>query len=105
MPATARLIAAMPATASRQRAEQLSKVASTASCVMTVTSSSPSWRCFSASSDLRLGGRDGLAAAASIRMRNSVLELNMACASATGTMTNLVGVHAQALRRSAPARR
>ncbi len=63
MPATARLIAAMPATPSVSVPSSLSKVASIASCVMTVTSCSPSWRCWMISRHLALGRLDGVAVA------------------------------------------
>ncbi len=49
MPATTRLIDAMPASVSVSAVRMPSKVASTASCVMTVTSSSPWWRALSVS--------------------------------------------------------
>ena len=87
MPATARLIAAMPATASVSAPSRRSKVASTASCVMTVTSSSPSWRSLMISVACALADSIVSRPVASIRMRKSVLLLNIACASDTGTKT------------------
>ncbi len=88
MPATARLIAAMPPTARVRAPSSRSKVASTASWVMTVTSSSPPWRCLRISLTCAFAAGMASRLRASTMMRNRVLELNMACASATGTMTS-----------------
>ncbi|MPN10167.1 hypothetical protein SDC9_157462 [bioreactor metagenome] len=88
MPATARLIAAIPATARVSAPSSLSKVARTASWVITVTSSSPRWRCLRSSSDCVRAAGMASRLLASIRMRKRVLELNIAWARETGTMTS-----------------
>ena len=88
MPATARLMAAMPATPRVSAPSSLSKVASIASWVITVTSCSPSWRVWMISVTWRLAGSIASRLRASTRMRNSVLVLNIACASDTGTMAS-----------------
>ena len=88
MPATARLIAAMPATPRVSVRSNLSKVVKTESWVITVTSSSPRWRWRKVASVASRASGMASRLLASIRIRNSVLELNIACARATGTMTS-----------------
>ena len=87
-PATARLIAAMPPTAMVNAVRMRSKVASTASWVMTVTSFSPLWRanriCSASCCACPMLSR--LLASTSTRNRPEVL--NNWCADATGMMTS-----------------
>ena len=87
MPATARLMAAIPATVKVSARRMRSKVASTASWVMMVTSSSPSWRSriVSRTRDLALARASRVRA--STRTRNSDSVLNNASADATGITT------------------
>ena len=87
MPATARLMAAMPATARVRARRMRSNVASTASWVITVTSRSPSWRSRMISSTSSLAYRICSRLFASTSTRNSASVLNSACAAASGTMT------------------
>ncbi len=88
IPATARLMAAIPATPSVSAPSSLSKVASTASWVMTVTSSSPSWRVLMMDATCALASGMASRLLAATSTRKSVLLLNMACANATGTNTS-----------------
>ena len=87
MPATPRLMAAMPPTASVRARRMRSKVASTASWVIAVMSRSPSWRRRMISSISALARGICSRLFASTKMRNSASVLNSACAEATGTTT------------------
>ena len=78
----------MPATPSVSAPSRRSKVASTASCVTTVTSCSPSWRSWMMSVTCFLAASMASRPVASTKIRNRVLLLNMACASDTGTNTS-----------------
>ena len=84
MPATTRLIAAMPLTPSVSTRSTPSKVLSIASGLVTVTSSSPSCSSVMRASSASFSGSIATPSRAFSTTRNRPLVLNTACAEATG---------------------
>ncbi|VVN20642.1 hypothetical protein PS673_04284 [Pseudomonas fluorescens] len=98
MPATSRLIAAIPATARVSTVSISSKALSRLSWLIRVMSSSPSWRSLSAASISRLLRSRKLGPRTSTNTRNNPSRLNKAWALATG----MINISAKSIPRDSP---